>query len=136
MSQVVLVVEEDLADQLLIARTVAELGDQVKLVTVVTGGDALDYCLKRGPYVWRKESEAPSVMVTDHNLPDMRASDIARALREFEGLDLPMIVYAGELNGDARAYDHLEIARLILRDGNAEEFQAALLAELQLRIQD
>lgn len=128
LNQIVLVVEEDLADQLLIARALAELGGKVKLVTLVTGGDALDYCLKRGPYQSRMESESPRLVIADHVLPDMRAIDLVNALQVSGKRSVPVFVYADDLNGEAHLYAQHALPAPFAKNGDVASFQSALRA--------
>ena len=108
MSLIVLAVEDDLHEQLMIGRALAEI-EGVKLVTVDTGGDALDYIQRRGPYEWRRPNEHPHLVIADHQLPDMLAIDLVRAMRGHASAKLvPVFVYGEELNGmvmDYRAFD-------------------------------
>lgn len=108
--RIVLAVEDDLQEQLAISRAASELADPVRVVTVVTGGDALDYVYRRGPFSQRRPDEDPHLIVADHELPDMLGCDLVRGVREHEKTkDIPVIVYASGLNGDARRYEGLSV---------------------------
>ena len=78
MNRIVLVVEDQLEDQLLISRAVKSVCSEVTVVMTETGGDALDYIYRRGPYDSRELSENPSLVIADHVLPDMFACDLVR----------------------------------------------------------
>ncbi len=104
MKRIVLAVEDDLNEQLLITRAVGEI-EGVELVTVDTGGDAIDYINRRGPYVSRRPNENPSLVIVDHELPDMLAIVLVRTLRGHPKLkDLPVFVYASGPIEEAEVY--------------------------------
>jgi CheY-like chemotaxis protein len=106
LTRIVLAVEDDLQEQLMIARAVADFGGKTKLVTVDTGGDALDYIARRGPYEWRRLRENPHMVIADHELPDMHGFELVRILREMEAAKaLPVWVYAEEPDAAISEYE-------------------------------
>ncbi len=126
MKRIVLAVEDDLKEQLLITRAVSEI-EGVELVTVDTGGDAIDYINRRGPYLSRRPNENPSLVIVDHELPDMLAVILVRALREHPKLkNLPVFVYASDLNGDAKVYEEFAVDGPVMKPVADESFRAVV----------
>ncbi len=127
MSYFVLAVEDDLQEQLLISRAVGEL-DGIRLITVDTGGDALDYINRRGPYVSRRPNENPSLVIVDHQLPDMLAVDLVRALRGHPKMkDLPVFVYASEPVEEAEVYVELAVDGPVIKPASDDAFRSVVV---------
>jgi CheY-like chemotaxis protein len=111
---------------LLVTRAISEI-DGVKLVLVDTGGDALDYIHRRGPFEQRRPKENPDLVIAGHKLPDMLAIDLVRVLRGHPTMgDLPVFVYASELNGEASLYVDYEVDGPVMKPETDEDFRAAV----------
>ena len=137
LSRVVMVVGHDLSDQLFISRAIADLGSEVRLVTFETGGDAIDYVLCRGPYQWREASEDPCLLITNHELPDMLAIDLARSVRAMKrGESLPIFVYAALLDSEMSQYGDHGVPAPFIRNDQVERFQSALQAAVKAHLGD
>jgi CheY-like chemotaxis protein len=126
--KLVLAVEDDVQEQLVIKRAVAEIAG-VRLLIVDTGGDALDYVHRRGPYERRRPDEDPDVVLADHQLPDMFAFDLVRMLRGIPECNvLPIVVYAAQANGDAHRYIEFGAVGLLPKSNDEAEFKDGILA--------
>ena len=136
MNRIVLAVEERLEDQLLITRAVKSLGADITVIVMETGGDALDYIYRRGPYESRKLSDNPSLVIADHVLPDMLACDLAKSVRaSVESGSLPMFVFAAEIDGNVYKYWDLSIDGPLKRPDEPTEFQHAVREAVRRHLQ-
>jgi CheY-like chemotaxis protein len=136
MNRIVLVVEDQLEDQLLISRAVKSVCSEVTVVMTETGGEALDYICRRGPYDSRELSENPSLVIADHVLPDMFACDLVRRVREVvEAVSLPVFVYSTKIDGTVYKYWDLSIDGPMKRPDDPAEFQHAVMDAVRRHLQ-
>lgn len=136
--KVVLVVEDEVTDQLLVVRALQRLADEVKVVTVDTGGDALDYVFRRGTFVSRLASESPDLVLLDHSLGDMTGLDVLKSIRDNpESHRLRVVVLsARHVNEDRKKYDLFGVSGFVVKPDDPEEFKKVVLeiVETQLAI--
>ena len=79
---VILAVEDEFTDQILITRAVENMRNDIKVVTVETGTEALDYVFRRGKFESRSPSTDPDIVLLDHSLPDMTGLDVLKSIRD------------------------------------------------------
>lgn len=105
---VVLLVEDDLADQELTRRALVEDVVRVDLRIVNSGSEAMDYLLHRGKYANPIESPRPDMILLDLNLPGMSGREVLQAIRADAALRnlVVVVLTTSEQNIDiANSYD-------------------------------
>jgi CheY-like chemotaxis protein len=116
----VLLVEDDLADAMLIQDALAERGAR-NLTQVSDGIEALDYL--RNP-----ENERPDLIVLDLNMPRMNGREFLAVVKEDPDLrTIPVVVLTtstapDDVSGAYRQYANAYVTKPV----NLEEFEAAV----------
>ena len=91
----ILVVEDDPNDESLTLRALRSLRRPCGVVVARSGGDALDFLLRRGTFSERR-SEDPSVVFLDNSLPGIPGNELVRLIREDERLrSVPLVIFSG-----------------------------------------
>ena len=105
----VLLVEDNLADQEMVRRSFGQAAGRVQLEVVDDGEQALDYLLHRDLYEEPSSSPAPDLILLDLNLPRLNGRELLSQVRSSEQLrHLPIIVLTTSQSED----DVLESYRL------------------------
>lgn len=90
---VVLLVEDDPADQELIRRVLRGAPEPVRLFVVSSGHEAIDYLLRRQEFADPGASPRPDLILLDLNMPGMDGRDVLRRLKsEPELRRIPVVV--------------------------------------------
>ena len=91
----VLVVEDDPNDESLTLRALRGLTRPCAVVVARSGGDALDYLLRRGAFDGRRSSD-PHVVFLDNTLPGIPGNELVTLIRaEGKLRDVPLVVFSG-----------------------------------------
>ena len=104
---VVLLVEDDLADQELTRRALVEDMIRVDLRIVNSGGEALDYLRRDGKYSDPADAPRPDLILLDLNLPGISGREVLEEIRSDSALRhlVVIILTTSEEQSDiARAY--------------------------------
>jgi CheY-like chemotaxis protein len=124
MNQIVLLVEDDLADSKLIRRAFDKAAISARLVRAKDGDDAVAYLDGTGPYTDRKEHPSPTLVLLDIKLPRRSGFEVlswirrdARALRRTPVVMLTSSRHAVDIN---RAYELGANAYTVKPDTHAE----------------
>ncbi len=106
-SAVILLVEDDPADQELTRRALAKGKLANQLVVVEDGESALDYLLRRGEFVDDAAAPAPDLVLLDLNLPKVSGREVLEELRNAERFRTPIVVLttSAEQEDVVRSYD-------------------------------
>lgn len=90
---VILLVEDDLADQEIINRIVSEGATSAKLEIVSNGQEALDYLKGEGDYAPPNSPPKPDLVLLDLNMPGLSGFDVLTQIRKHPPIKLlPVIV--------------------------------------------
>lgn len=90
---VILLVEDDPADQELTRRALAEGRIANELIIVDDGEQAVDYLLRQGPYANPATSPRPDLVLLDLNLPRLDGRQVLQRIRADPRVDkLPVVV--------------------------------------------
>lgn len=124
MSQIVLLVEDDLTDSKLIRRAFDKASVSARLVRVKDGDDAVAYLDGTGPYTDREEHPSPTLVLLDIKLPRRSGFEVlswirrdARPLRRTPVVMLTSSRHAVDIN---RAYEMGANAYTVKPDTHAE----------------
>jgi CheY-like chemotaxis protein len=124
MSELVLLVEDDLADSKLIRRAFDKSALSARLVRAKDGDDAVAYLDGTGPYIDRNEHPLPTLVLLDIKLPRRSGFEVlswirrdARALRRTPVVMLTSSRHAVDIN---RAYELGANAYTVKPDTHAE----------------
>lgn len=89
---IVLLVEDDLADQELTKRALVDDFLRVDLRIVNSGNEAMDYLLNRGKYADVRDAPRPDLVLLDLNLPGMNGREVLEAIRSDASLRKLVVV--------------------------------------------
>lgn len=92
MSQMILLVEDNLSDEKLTVRALKKSGVKNDLVVVRDGAEALDYLFGTGPYATAEARPLPVLILLDLNLPRIDGLEVLRRIRADERTRLLPIV--------------------------------------------
>jgi len=93
---VILLVEDSVADRELTIRELRVNGITNTLVVAESGGEALDYLFGTGRYAGRNTSVQPLVMLLDLHMPGIDGTEVLRRVRaDLRTKTLPVIVLTG-----------------------------------------
>ncbi|MCB9852320.1 MAG: response regulator [Phycisphaerales bacterium] len=98
---VVLLVEDDLADQELTRRALVEDVVRVDLQIVNSGSEAMAYLQRRGKYANPLDSPRPDMILLDLNLPGMSGREVLQAIRKDPALKNLVVVVLTTSEQDA-----------------------------------
>lgn len=91
----ILVVEDDANDEKLTLRALRSIAEACSVVVARSGGDALDFLLRRGEFAGRQSAD-PDVMFLDNSLPGIPGDELVRRIRAEETLrKVPLVVFSG-----------------------------------------
>jgi len=93
----------------LILEAFHQAGFRDRVITVESGGRALDYMRARPPYEDRQAYPLPDLVLLDLNLPDMSGHEVLRTIKAMPGIRrIPVIVLTSSSDEGDRAlsYDH------------------------------
>ena len=86
----VLIVDDDDADTLMIEEALLTAEPQPAVHRVADGSEAMDYLLKRGPYV---DAERPDLILLDLNMPRMNGHEVLAQVKGDDTLKtIPVVV--------------------------------------------
>ena len=89
----ILLVEDSVADQRLIARAVRNTDLEAELFTVDDGEQAMAYLQRRGRYQDPASSPRPDIVLLDINMPKKDGKQVLREIRDDDSLhNLPVIM--------------------------------------------
>ena len=89
----ILLVEDSIADQRLIARAVRDTALEAELFTVDDGEQAMAYLQRRGRYQDPASSPRPDIVLLDINMPKKDGKQVLREIRDDDSLhNLPVIM--------------------------------------------
>ncbi len=89
----ILLVEDSIADQVLIARAVRKSGFNTKLYVVGDGVEAMSFLYHQGAYQDLALSPRPDLILLDINMPKMDGKQVLQKIREDQTLhNLPVIM--------------------------------------------
>ena len=95
----ILVVEDDPNDESLTLRALRGLTSACCVVVARSGGDALDYLLRRGTFTGRGSAD-PGVVFLDNTLPGIAGNELVRKIRAESSLSaVPLVVFSGSSDG-------------------------------------
>lgn len=106
-SAVILLVEDDPADQELTRRALGKGKLVNQLMIVEDGESALDYLLRRGEFADPAASPAPDLILLDLNLPKVSGREVLQELRNAKEFRTPVVVLttSAEQEDVIRSYD-------------------------------
>ncbi len=98
-SYTILVVEDDPNDENLTLRALRGVPKPCSVVVARSGGDALDYLLRRGTFEGRQSGD-PDVVFLDNTLPGVPGNELVRQIRSEAHLQrMPLVVFSGTSDG-------------------------------------
>lgn len=90
---VVLLVEDNPAEQNLAKRSFKKCTVEANLQIVSDGEEALEYLFRRGRYADPSSSPRPDIILLDLNLPKVEGREVLKTIKEFKPLaNIPVIV--------------------------------------------
>ena len=121
---VVLLVEDDLADQELTRRALVDDVIRVDLRIVNSGTEAMDYLCHRGKYADPAESPRPELVLLDLNLPGMTGLEVLQAIRSDDVLRQLVVVVltTSEQTSDITRLYELNCHSYITKPVNVKRF--------------
>lgn len=94
-NHMILVVEDDPNDESLTLRALRGITVPCTVVVARSGGDALDFLLRRGAFLDRVSAD-PDVVFLDNTLPGLPGNEIIERIRTETNLkDVPVVVFSG-----------------------------------------
>jgi len=135
--EIVLLVEDDPADQELTRIAFGNSSIATDLRVVMDGEEALDYLLHRGAYAPPNAPPRPSLVITDLIMPRMSGFDVLRQVRGHAELRLtPVLVFTTSTSEDdiARCYT-LGANSYVAKPVGLDQYIAAILATLEFWIE-
>ena len=102
---IILLVEDDLGDQELTRRALAQGKIENELRIVNDGEEALDYLFRRGQYTDRKSSPRPDLILLDLNMPRKGGRQVLQQLKRDRHLQrVPVVVLTSSMAEDDIGY--------------------------------
>ena len=90
---VILLVEDDEADQEIVRRVAEQGATKARLEIVSSGQEALDYLLREGGFKNPDDAPTPSLVLLDLNMPGLSGLDVLERIRSRKSTkSLPVIV--------------------------------------------
>jgi CheY-like chemotaxis protein len=123
---VILLVEDDLADQKLIKISLRNEKIANDLYTVQTGEEGLDFLYHRGNY--SDGTPQPDLILLDLNMPGMGGKEFLRRVKEDEGLkQIPVVILTtSEAERDIIDSYKLQASGYVHKPVTLEEFKEAM----------
>lgn len=90
---IILLIEDDQADQEIVKRIAAQGGTSATIKTVSSGNEALDYLLRENQYSAPESAPTPDLVLLDLNMPGMNGLETLSKIRANERTKLiPVVV--------------------------------------------
>lgn len=120
----ILVVEDDPDDQELTKRALSRGRIQKNICVVSDGEQALNYLLRKGPYVDPLSSPRPSLILLDLNMPRIDGRDLLKKIRAAEETaDIPVVVLTtSQQKEDVSRVYLLGCNSFLVKPNNPKEF--------------
>lgn len=125
---VILLAEDDRADQVLTRRALERGKLKNDLYIVEDGEEALDYLLRRGKYVNPEDSPRPDLVLLDLNMPKLDGREVLAEIKRHESLrNLSVIVLTTSSQDEdvLRSYD-LGVSSYITKPVSMEQFVSVI----------
>lgn len=125
---VVLLVEDDIADQELTRRALMDDVIRVDLRIVSSGVEAMDYLQRRGKYADDLASPTPDLVLLDLNLPGMNGREVLKAVRADPELRhlVVVVLTTSEQSADVVGSYELSCHSFITKPVQAERFMSTI----------
>jgi two-component system response regulator len=122
---VILLVEDDRADQKLIKEALTEEGSAFVLYVVPSGEEALDFLYRQGKY---EEAPQPDLILLDLNMPGIGGKEFLRRIKEDERLkQIPVVILTvSETEKDILDSYNLYASGYIQKPATLKEFREAM----------
>jgi len=123
---VILLVEDDLADQKLIKISLRNEKIANDPYTVQTGEEGMDFLYRRGKY--SEDTPQPDLILLDLNMPGMGGKEFLRRIKEDEGLkQIPVVILTtSEAEKDIIDSYKLQASGYVHKPVTLEEFKEAM----------
>jgi len=123
---VILLVEDDLADQKLIKISLRNEKIANDPYTVQTGEEGMDFLYRRGKY--SDDTPQPDLILLDLNMPGMGGKEFLRRIKEDEGLkQIPVVILTtSEAEKDIIDSYKLQASGYVHKPVTLEEFKEAM----------
>ncbi|HYP07250.1 MAG TPA: response regulator [Bryobacteraceae bacterium] len=119
----ILVAEDNPADVYLLREAFGLQGEQVEMIVVTDGEQALDFVQKQGNFA---NSETPDLVVLDLNLPKSEGSDVLRCIRgreEYKGVPV-VVLTSSDSPRDRKTIESLGASCFITKPSDLDSFLA------------
>jgi CheY-like chemotaxis protein len=123
---VILLVEDDIADQKLIKASIRNEKIANELYCVQTGEDGMDFLYRRGNY--SSGTPRPDLILLDLNMPGMGGKEFLRQVKEEESLkQIPVVILTtSEAENDIIDSYKLQASGYVHKPVTLEEFKKAM----------